>query len=72
MILVTYLYPPKKASFLKENIQPLKESGQLKLIEVPLYQGKELQEIHFSEYISCILVNGHTQSMMLPKIKYNN
>ena len=62
----------EKASFLKENIQPLKESGQLKLIEVPLYQGKELQEIHFSENISCILVNGHTQSMMLPKIKYNN
>jgi len=62
----------EKASFLKENIQPLKESGQLKLIEVPLYQGKELQEIHFSENISCILVNGHTKSMMLPKIKYNN
>ena len=62
----------EKASFLKDNMQPLQESGQLKLIEVPLYQGKELQEIHFSENISCILVNGHTQSMMLPKIKYNN
>jgi len=62
----------EKASFLKENIQPLKESGQLKLIEVHNFQGKELQEIHFSENISCILVNGHTQSMMLPKINYKN
>jgi len=62
----------EKASFLKENIQPLKESGQLKLIEVPKFQGRELQEIHFSENISCILVNGHTQSMMLPKINYKN
>jgi glyoxylase-like metal-dependent hydrolase (beta-lactamase superfamily II) len=62
----------EKASFLKENIQPLKESGQLKLIEVPNFQGRELQEIHFSENISCILVNGHTQSMMLPKINYKN
>jgi glyoxylase-like metal-dependent hydrolase (beta-lactamase superfamily II) len=62
----------EKASFLKENIQPLKESGQLKLIEVHNFQGRELQEIHFSENISCILVNGHTQSMMLPKINYKN
>ena len=62
----------EKASFLKENIQPLKESGQLKLIEVPNFQGKELQEIHFSDNITCILVNGHTQSMMLPKINYKN
>jgi glyoxylase-like metal-dependent hydrolase (beta-lactamase superfamily II) len=62
----------ERASFLKENIQPLKESGQLKLIEVPKFQGRELQEIHFSENISCILVNGHTQSMMLPKINYKN
>jgi hypothetical protein len=62
----------ERASFLKENIQPLKESGQLKLIEVPKFQGRELQEIHFSENICCILVNGHTQSMMLPKINYKN
>lgn len=61
----------EKASFLKENIEPLAKSGQLKLIEVPPYQGKELQEIHFSEKITCLLVNGHTQSMMLPKINYN-
>jgi glyoxylase-like metal-dependent hydrolase (beta-lactamase superfamily II) len=62
----------EKASFLKENIQPIQASGQLKLITVPDYQGQQsLQEIHFSENISCLVVNGHTQCMLLPKINYN-
>jgi len=62
----------EKASFLKENIIPIKESGQLKLITIPSYQGsEELQEIHFSSNISCFVVNGHTQCMLLPKINYN-
>ncbi len=62
----------EKASFLKENIQPIQASGQLKLITVPAYQGQQsLQEIHFSENISCLVVNGHTQCMLLPKINYN-
>jgi glyoxylase-like metal-dependent hydrolase (beta-lactamase superfamily II) len=60
----------EKASFLKENIQPIKEAGQLKLISIPAYQGDTLQEIHFSENISCFVVNGHTQGMLLPKINY--
>ncbi|MEN9696676.1 MAG: hypothetical protein RLZ56_97 [Bacteroidota bacterium] len=60
----------EKASFLKENIEPLKSSGQLKLISIPPYQGKDrLQEIHFSENISCFVVCGHTESMLLPKIQ---
>jgi glyoxylase-like metal-dependent hydrolase (beta-lactamase superfamily II) len=61
----------EKASFLKENLLPLKASGQLKLISIPAYQGNDLQEIHFSENITCLLVNGHTQSMLLPKINYH-
>lgn len=61
----------EKASFLKENIMPLKESGQLKLIEIPPFKSdSSLQEIHFTENISCIVVNGHTQGMLLPKIQY--
>ena len=60
----------EKASFLKENILPIKESGNLKLISIPPYQGNNLQEIHFSENISCFVVNGHTQGMLLPKINY--
>lgn len=64
------MHPNKreKASFLKENIEPLQTAGQLRLIQVPPYLGKSLQEIHFSENISLLLANGHTQSMMLPKI----
>jgi glyoxylase-like metal-dependent hydrolase (beta-lactamase superfamily II) len=45
----------EKASFLKENILPIQESGQLKFAE----------EDRFSENIEIIRVNGHTESMML-------
>jgi glyoxylase-like metal-dependent hydrolase (beta-lactamase superfamily II) len=69
----TAIHPNRreKASFLKENIMPLMESGQLKLIEIPPFKSDtNLQEIHFAENISCIVVNGHTQGMLLPKIQY--
>ena len=69
----TAIHPNRreKASFLKENIMPLMESGQLKLIELPPFKSdNSLQEIHFAENISCIVVNGHTQGMLLPKINY--
>ncbi|TAN13627.1 MAG: MBL fold metallo-hydrolase [Chitinophagaceae bacterium] len=55
----------EKASFLKENIIPMQESGQLKFIEVK-------EGIEFSENISIRFVNGHTRAMMLPQIKYRN
>ncbi len=62
----------EKASFLQENIIPLQTSGQLKLIELPSFKSdSSLQEIHFSQSITCIVVNGHTQGMLLPKIKIN-
>ena len=54
----------EKASFLKENILPIKESGRLKFVEVQ-------EGIEFSKNINLRFVNGHTQSMMLPQIKYN-
>ncbi len=53
----------EKASFLKENILPIKESGQLKMVE-----GDGLLQLPFS----VIYVNGHTEAMMLPLIKYGN
>ena len=60
----------ERASFLTENILPLKETGKLKLITLPVYNSDtSLQEIHFSPSISCYVVNGHTQGMLLPKIK---
>ena len=59
----------EKASFLKENILPLQQSGQLKLISLPAFKSESnLQEIHFSPNITCFVVNGHTQGMLIPKI----
>jgi glyoxylase-like metal-dependent hydrolase (beta-lactamase superfamily II) len=56
----------EKASFLKENITPIKESGQLKFIH-----AAEGPQAKFSEDISIRFVNGRTEAMMLPQIKYN-
>ncbi len=53
----------EKASFLKENILPIKESGQLKFIDV-------IDEVVFTENIKVRFMNGHTQAMMLPQINY--
>ena len=59
----------EKASFLADNILPLQQSGQLKLISLPLFDNShQLQEIHFSPSISCFVVNGHTKGMLIPKI----
>jgi glyoxylase-like metal-dependent hydrolase (beta-lactamase superfamily II) len=55
----------EKASFLKENILPIKESGKLKFIETK-------EGIPFTQNINIRFVNGHTESMMLPQIKYKD
>jgi len=63
----------EKASFLKENILPIAESGQLKFIDTPsstLEQSGKLPDTAFNENISLRFVNGHTGMMMLPQIKY--
>jgi glyoxylase-like metal-dependent hydrolase (beta-lactamase superfamily II) len=62
----------EKASFLKENILPIQESGQLKFIDVPAPENNLLAKAVFSENISLREVNGHTQSMMLPQIQYKD
>lgn len=63
----------EKASFLKENILPIQESGQLKFIEGVNNEADEpLGENSFNDNISIRFVNGHTQQMMLPQIKYKN
>lgn len=51
----------EKASFLKENILPIQEHGQLKFLK----EGDTL-----TPDFSFITVNGHTEAMMLPKINY--
>jgi len=69
----------EKASFLKENILPIEESGKLRFIKHPLedvkgwttYPPGTLSSV-FNERISVRFVNGHTESMMLPEIKYKD
>jgi glyoxylase-like metal-dependent hydrolase (beta-lactamase superfamily II) len=56
----------EKASFLKENILPIKESGRLQFAEV-----KEGVSI-FDESITIKFAYGHTQAMMLPTIQYKS
>jgi glyoxylase-like metal-dependent hydrolase (beta-lactamase superfamily II) len=50
--------PREKASFIKENIAPMQESGHLKFIT-----GNDLP-------FDISYVSGHTDRMMIPKIKY--
>lgn len=52
--------PREKASFLSDNILPIEQSGQLKYAETP--SAFKQFDIHF--------VSGHTEKMMIPKIKY--
>lgn len=51
----------EKASYLKENIFPIQESGQLKLIE---------EEGEFLPNIYAKIFNGHTDGQLIPHIKY--
>jgi glyoxylase-like metal-dependent hydrolase (beta-lactamase superfamily II) len=55
----------EKASFLKENILPIKNSGQLKFIKVS-------DHISFNEEIKVRFMYGHTEAMMLPQINYKD
>ena len=62
----------EKASFLKENILPIKESGQLKFLDTPSADSSKLAGIQFRENFSVRFVNGHTRAMMLPQLTYKN
>ena len=50
----------EKASFLSENILPIKESGQLTFVENPI------EQLGFDIF----LVDGHTEQQMLPVLNY--
>ena len=60
----------EKASFLKENILPIQESGQLMFVDTPATNGSKLGATPFADNITIRFVNGHTDSMMLPQIQY--
>ena len=54
----------EKASFLKENILPMQESGQLKFV------GEK--DLSSSPQMDIFFASGHTDRMMIPKIKYKD
>jgi glyoxylase-like metal-dependent hydrolase (beta-lactamase superfamily II) len=62
----------ERASFLKENIVPIKESGQLQFITVTENDIGETTATPLSKNFSVKTANGHTGAMMLPVIKYND
>ncbi len=62
----------ERASFLKENIVPIKESGQLQFITVTENDIGETTATPISKNFSVKTANGHTGAMMLPVIKYND
>jgi glyoxylase-like metal-dependent hydrolase (beta-lactamase superfamily II) len=62
----------EKASFLKENILPIQESGQLKFIDAPERIDGRLAETPFANGFTVRFVNGHTEKMMLPQVQYKD
>jgi glyoxylase-like metal-dependent hydrolase (beta-lactamase superfamily II) len=62
----------EKASFLKENILPIQESGQLKMVNDKwvMVNGMETMDSSIITALSYKIVNGHTDAMMLPVIQY--
>lgn len=61
----------EKASFLKENILPIQESGQLKFVEDENQSAEKIiGNGKFAPNFDLLFVNGHTSQMMLPKLMY--
>ncbi|AYB33203.1 MBL fold metallo-hydrolase [Chryseolinea soli] len=56
--------PREKASFLKENILPMQESGHLKFVDAHAPSPFASFDIQY--------VSGHTEKMMIPMIRYKN
>ena len=54
----------EKASFLKENILPMQESGHLNFVELDKPSPFKQFDLFYA--------SGHTDKMMVPKIKYKN
>lgn len=58
----------EKASFLKENLLPMQESGQLRFISRDNKAYKEKSEMDFG----ILFVDGHTEKQMIPHIQYKD
>ena len=55
--------PRERASFLSENILPMQESGQLNFVQPGTSPFRD---------IDFIMVSGHTEKMMIPRIRYKD
>ncbi len=58
----------EQASFLKENILPMQESGQLHFVEHPSSDFSETSALDFGIFFA----DGHTDKQMIPHIKYQD
>ena len=58
--------PREKASFLKENINPIESSGQLNYINIPEKKFLKNSELGFD----ILFADGHTEKQMIPHIQY--
>lgn len=58
----------EKASFLKENILPMEESGQLQFVEKPTSDFSESSALDFG----ILFVDGHTDKQMIPHVQYQD
>jgi glyoxylase-like metal-dependent hydrolase (beta-lactamase superfamily II) len=58
----------EKASFLAENILPMQESGQLRFVKKQDSTFSHHEELDFG----ILFVDGHTEKMMIPHIKYKD
>ena len=58
----------EKASFLKENILPMQDSGQLKFTALPKGNTLKNSQLGFDIFFA----DGHTDKQMIPMIQYNN
>ncbi len=56
----------EKASFLKENIIPMKDCGQLRFTEIPKQDILKNSALGFDIFFA----NGHTEKQMIPMINY--
>ena len=61
----------EKASFLKENLLPMQESGQLNFVHSPSPNETSSFVKNSDLGFDILFVNGHTEKMMLPHIKYH-
>lgn len=60
--------PREKASFLKENIRPMEESGQLNFLKINSTGLQDASEVFPN--LKVYVVDGHTEKQMLPVINY--